>query len=142
MNDEFTHFTVEDGLQANEFNSHVALKAKDGRIIFGGVNGLTVVDPDVLAYKIQSPILQITAVKTDSLLNPYPYNEQGAMLMLKAGIHSFELELTAINFSNPPLCKIKYRLTGYDNDWRIIANPARVWYVKLPPGNYTLEAMA
>ncbi|MBL0132010.1 MAG: hypothetical protein IPP43_13670 [Chitinophagaceae bacterium] len=101
LNDEFTHFTVEDGLQANEFNSHVALKAKDGRIIFGGVNGLTVVDPDVLAYKIQSPILQITAVKTDSLLNPYPYNEQGAMLMLKAGIHSFELELTAMNFSNP-----------------------------------------
>ncbi|MBL0132009.1 MAG: hypothetical protein IPP43_13665 [Chitinophagaceae bacterium] len=40
------------------------------------------------------------------------------------------------------MCKIKYRLAGYDNDWRIIANPARVWYVKLPPGNYTLEAMA
>lgn len=142
LKNEFTNFTAEDGLQANEFNTHVALKAKDGRIIFGGVNGLTVVEPDAMRYKMRSTVLKITAVKTDSLLNPYPYNEQDAVLTLHAGINSFETELTAINFSNPGLCKIKYRLVGYDNDWHIITNPGRIWYVKLPLGKYTLEMTA
>ena len=141
VNNTFTNFSKEDGLQANEFNTHVAIRASDGRIIFGGVNGLTVVNPKVLGEKLPIPILHITALKTDSVLNPHLYNTEQAELVLEPGTSSFELELTGINFSNPALCKIKYRLNGIDQDWEMVGNPGNIRYTKLPAGTYTLEAM-
>lgn len=138
----FTNFTQGDGLQANEFNSHAVIKAKDGRIIFGGVNGLTVVNTRVLTSGSQIPVLQITALKTDSICNPYPYNAPGAQLKLQPGANYFELEWTAIQFTNPALCKIKYRLKGVDNTWQYAANPGTARYTRLPPGTYVLEAMS
>ncbi len=138
----FINFTQEDGLQANEFNAHAVLKAGDGRIIFGGVNGLSVVNPRILTAKMASPVLQITALKSDSICNPYTYNEAGAVFTLAAGTNSFEIELTAISFRNPALCRIKYRLRDHDNDWLSTSNPGTIHYSKLPPGRYILEAMA
>lgn len=138
----FTNFSIDDGLQANEFNTHVVLRASDGRIIFGGVNGLTVVNPDILLHKIPAPVLQITAVKSDTVYNPYPFNETGAIFNLYAGTGSFEMEMTAINFNAPALCKIRYRLLGYENEWQYMKNTGTFRYSKLPPGNYTLQAMA
>lgn len=141
INNTFTNFSKEDGLQANEFNTHVAIRASDGRIIFGGVNGLTVVNPNVLGEKLPFPMLQITALKTDTVLNPHIFNNDEAELILEPGTSSFELELTGINFSNPALCKIKYRLQGIDQDWEMVGNPGNIRYTKLPAGVYTLEAM-
>jgi len=138
----FINFTQEDGLQANEFNTHAVLKTRDGRIIFGGVNGLTVVNPRVLTAKLPPPVLQITALKSDSICNPFLYDQKGAVFMLNAGTNSFETEITAISFRNPALCKIKYRLKNYDNDWLITSNPGTVHYSRLPPGKYILEVMA
>lgn len=138
----FTNFTMEDGLQANEFNTHAVIKTTDGRIIFGGVNGLTVVNPGILTAKTQSPVLQITELKSDSTFNPYPYNEKDAAFIIHAGTNTIEVELTAINFSNPRLCKIKYRLLGFEDNWQFTTNPGRIRFTRLPPGRYILEAIS
>jgi signal transduction histidine kinase/ligand-binding sensor domain-containing protein len=138
----FTNFSIDDGLQANEFNTHVVLRAKDGRIIFGGVNGLTVVNPKILLYQLPAPVLQITAVKSDTIYNPYPFNEKGSIFNLYAGTSSFEMEMTAINFNTPAFCKIRYQLLGYEKEWQYMKNTGTFRYSKLPPGKYTLQAMA
>jgi signal transduction histidine kinase/streptogramin lyase len=138
---KFTNFTKEDGLQENEFNTHAVLKTKDGRIIFGGVNGLTVVNPEMVNQTPKNAILQLIKLKSDSILNPFIYTGEKKMI-IPAGSNSFQSEWIAINFSNPKKCIIKYRLLGFENDWQFASNPAIINYSRLTPGRYTLEVVA
>jgi ligand-binding sensor domain-containing protein len=43
---KFKNYTTEDGLQDDEFKSHSALKASNGRLYFGGINGFNVFSPN------------------------------------------------------------------------------------------------
>ena len=138
--DKVYNFTKDDGLQSNEFNTHTVLRAKDGRIIFGGVNGLTVINPDAIGYTPPIPILQMTALKTDSVLNPFAVH--GNKIVLAPGSNSFETEWTALNYSNPLIYKIRYRLSSIDKEWQGTGNPASIRYTGLTPGSYELEVMA
>lgn len=137
----FKNFTVEDGLQSNEFNTHTVVKANDGRIIFGGVNGLTTINAAMLEKKSPAPIIQITGIKADSAMNPFAFNDQDK-LVLSAGSSTIEFQLTVIDFINPSKCKIAYRLSGYINEWTEVANPAIARFIKLPAGHYILEYRA
>ena len=139
--DSFVHFYQSDGLQSSEFNTHAVVKTKDGRIIFAGVNGLTTVNPAMLKRKPIMPRLQITGIKTDSSINPFQFDESNP-LKLEAGSNAIEFELTAIDFISPSMCKIKYRLNGYDSNWVISPNLGIARFVKLPAGSYMFEAIA
>ncbi len=134
------NFTKDDGLQSNEFNAHTVLRAKDGRIIFGGVNGLSVINPDAIGYTPPVPILQMTALKADSVLNPFAL--PGNKIVLPPGTNSFETEWTALNYSNPFIHKIRYKLSSLDKNWQETGNPASIRYTGLVPGSYELEVMA
>lgn len=134
----FKHFTVEDGLQNNEFNTHTVVKAKDGRIIFGGVNGLTTIEPAMLSKKSISPIVQLTAIKADSNINPFSFDEK-KRLLLSAGSSAIEFDITAICYTNPGKCKIQYRLIGYDDKWMETTNPGIARFIYLPFGSYKFE---
>ncbi|MBS1941092.1 MAG: hypothetical protein JST38_09465, partial [Bacteroidetes bacterium] len=58
----FRTFTVNDGLQSNEFNRNAYAKGPDGTLFFGGVNGFNYFDPRKLtADSTAAPIL-ITAI--------------------------------------------------------------------------------
>lgn len=136
--ENFKHFTIEDGLQSNEFNTHTVVRTKDGRIIFGGVNGLTTIDPAILNKRSISPIVQLTGMKADSSMNPFSFDEKNK-LQLPAGSNAIEFEVTAIDFINPANCKVLYRLIGYDDKWRETTNPGIARFINLPFGSYTLE---
>ena len=44
--EKITLFDKNDGLQSNEFRYNAQLKLKDGRMLFGGIEGLTIFSPD------------------------------------------------------------------------------------------------
>jgi streptogramin lyase len=52
---QFTNFFTKDGLNIDEFNRKAFYKLTDGRMIFGGLNGYTVFDPDD-AFKRDKPV--------------------------------------------------------------------------------------
>ncbi|MES2774924.1 MAG: two-component regulator propeller domain-containing protein [Bacteroidota bacterium] len=137
----FKHFTVADGLQGNEFNTHAVVKADDGRVIFGGVNGLTTINEAMLQKQPTPPIVQIAAIKADSSINPFLFDEKYT-LRLPPGSNAVEFEILAIDYVNPAKCKLQYRLKGYDDEWRETANPGTARYIKLKHGNYVLEYRA
>ncbi len=137
----FENFTVADGLQSNEFNTHTVVKAADDRVVFGGVNGLTTVNPAMLQKKTLAPIVQLTAIRADSSINPYFYTENNT-LHLPAGSNAIDFEITAIDYVHLAKCKVQYRLLGYDNEWREANNPATARYIKLRHGKYVFEYRA
>ena len=53
-------------------------------------------------------------------------------------------EFTALSFQDPPSVLLRYRLHGYDKEWRELAAnaPRSVNYTNLPAGSYTFEIKA
>ena len=45
-NKTFKNYTTEDGLQSDEFKTHSALKTREGKLYFGGINGFNSFTPD------------------------------------------------------------------------------------------------
>ena len=52
-------------------------------------------------------------------------------------------EFTVLSFQDPNSVDLRYRLVGYDDDWRTLDDPSRrvVNYTNLPPGAYVFEAL-
>ena len=52
-------------------------------------------------------------------------------------------EFTVLSFQDPTSIELRYRLVGYDDDWRTLEDPSRrvVNYTNLPPGAYVFEAL-
>ena len=139
----FKNFHGISGMQGNEYNSHTVVTASDGRIIFGGVNGLTVIRPWEVKAESARPKIQITSIKADSTINPFQFEEgESDVLNLQPGSSTMEFNFVAIEYNNPEACLLKYRLGGYDDDWVISKNPGDARYVHVKPGNYTFEIMA
>lgn len=131
------------GTQGNEYNSHTVVTASDGRIIFGGVNGLTAIRPWEVDTDYPFPAVQITTIRGDSSYNPYTYkNGVSGPIAVVAGDNTLEFEFIGIDYNDPSACKLRYRLIGADETWVEINNPGKARYVRLAPGNYTFEVMA
>lgn len=62
-------------------------------------------------------------------------------LTLPADQRDLEFRFTALSFQDPRSVRMRYRLVGYDDDWRELTypDPRRAAWTNLPPGNYRLE---
>jgi diguanylate cyclase (GGDEF)-like protein len=65
-------------------------------------------------------------------------------LTLPENARDLAFEFTALSFQDPASVVLRYRLRGYDRDWRDlqVVSPRAVNYTNLPPGAYTFEVMA
>ena len=59
------YYYAEDGLQSNEFLFDAAIKGIDGKIYFGGSNGVSYVDPERIFKNPNPPMIDISAVYKD-----------------------------------------------------------------------------
>lgn len=62
---------------------------------------------------------------------------------LPLGLRDLSFEFTVLSFQDPKSVELRYRLVGYDPDWRTLEDPTRriVNYTNLPPGAYVFEVM-
>ena len=65
-------------------------------------------------------------------------------LKLAENARDLAFEFTALSFQDPLSVVLRYRLRGYDRDWRLlqVPTPRTVNYTNLPAGAYTFEVMA
>jgi diguanylate cyclase (GGDEF)-like protein len=63
---------------------------------------------------------------------------------LPAEARDLAFEFTALSFQDPGSVLLRYRLQGYDREWRElkVVSPRSVNYTNLPPGQYSFEVMA
>lgn len=128
-------FDKNDGLQGNSFKVGASCKGEDGKLYFGGINGLNYFIPD--SIKINS--IPAKAVLTDFVVNNNTLQFDQAHyrnLLTKSICYSDEVRLnymqnnflisfSGMHFANPLKCKYRYKLTGFDKDWKYTdgANP-------------------
>jgi ligand-binding sensor domain-containing protein len=143
-----------DGLQGNSFKVGASYQGTDGRLYFGGINGLNYFYPDqitanaIAAHPIITDILinnkKIAIGNPDSAGNTISQNiSYTKNLTLSYLQNNFVIFFSAMHFANPLKCKYRYKLRGFDKEWKYSdgKNPSAA-YSNLDYANYTFELQA
>ena len=145
----FRNYTRHDGLQSDEFNQGAYLLTRDGRMVFGGVNGLNIFDPlDIQDNPYQPPVVitqfslfyETVAVGQSSIL---PVSLQDIdTIRLDYRDDFFAFEFASLHYSAPDQILYAYMLEGFDEEWVQAGNRHYAGYTNVPPGDYTFKVRA
>ena len=140
---EVVTYSKSDGILNVEFNRKSSTQTEDGRIWFGGIEGLTVFDPSQIQSNTVVPPVHITSARiitADSVFTPDGLFEKE--LNLSWNQNTVEFQFTALNYTNPSQNKYRYKLDGYDPAWVDGGIDRTARYVQLPHGEYTFMVQA
>ncbi len=127
------NFTIVDGLQSNEFNGNAYYKTKAGDLVFGGVNGLNILNPkEVSLRKYTSNIVfekpEINGKKVNTIDKK----------VLKHNQNTIKIRYFLPKYSNSKNIEYYYKLEGLDIEWSKTKNNDIVFH-ELKPGEYTFR---
>ena len=142
----FFNYDISDGLQSNEFNTNAAYKNKDGQMIFGGIRGLNIFEPESIRQnKFQTRILltefEILNKKAD-IGDDMPLRKSIMMadtVFLDYEDNLFTFRYSAINFISAPKTEYQYQLEGFDKNWNHVGQRRYATYTNIPGGKYRFK---
>jgi diguanylate cyclase (GGDEF)-like protein len=114
-----------------------------GELLFGGLGGITAIDPDRQTDWTYDPPLVVTDARVGGVPVPASRFNDGAAtspLTVTPEANSLRVEFSALDYSAPERNLYAYRLQGFDKTW-IYTDPTNrvAAYTNLPPGDYSLE---
>jgi signal transduction histidine kinase/ligand-binding sensor domain-containing protein len=146
--EQFSNFTVADGVHGHMFGDGVYLKTSTGLLAFGG-EGVTLVDPDQFATNSTPPKVLITDFKIDNktiskIVVPTFTGSilETEKLVLNYNQNNISIDFVAIHFSKPSRNKYSYKLENFDTEWREVGNQRTAFYTNLSPGIYVFRVKA
>ena len=127
------------GMRSREVNGLInppAWKMSDGRIWFGSIRGIAIVNPADLDLDLAPPPVQIEGVvaqgRTYSSLPD----------RLPAGVRMLEIRFTGLSFVAPDQMRFRYKLEGFDDEWIDAGSRRSAFYTHLHPGKFTFRVQA
>jgi hypothetical protein len=141
------NYTTTDGIADNEFNRISQFKAQDGRIYFGGLNGVTSFHPvdfvsDTIVKTIPFRITDISVSgkekEVKQITNVRQVLKKG--LTLHPDIQFFSITFSLLDYEDRTY-SYAYKIEGIDKDW-MYSNENTLRYGNLPYGNYKLRIKA
>ena len=136
-----------DGVRFGDYWAHASALTPEGDVVFGGVGGLTVVHPQLIAERRFEPQLLISGIAVGGhALAAIPSGngaDAGSPLVVNPNANSFRVEFAASDYTAPQSLRYAYRLEGYDTDWTVVdATKREAAYTNLGPGDYLLRVRA
>lgn len=152
--EEFTIYDVNDGLQANQFYWGARAKSADGQLLFGGINGFNMFQPEDIISDRTIPSVVFTDLKI--LNQSVPVGKKvNKHVILKQGINKseriklthrdnvFSIEFAGLHFAYPKDNSYRYMLEGFDEGWVNVDSRKRfASYTNLNHGTYTFKVDA
>lgn len=147
-------YYVADGLQSNQFYWSAYYKNLNGKMYFGGMNGLNAFYPDSIIDDNNLPLPKITDFKiyNQSAEVGTEYNGRVALpysvtyvnkIKLSYKSNEFSFEFSALHYNLPEKNEYEYKLEGFDPDWIKVTSKRRYSsYTNLKGGNYTFWVRA
>ena len=159
------NFDVHDGLQSNEFNGGAFHKGKSGKLYFGGVYGLNVIDPnqefpEEAPYDVVLTMLEIhgqevcvspisskdgSKVLYSSENDSYSFSKSIAFteeIKLDYNHRFISLEFSSLSNFSPDKVNYAYRLKGLEDRWIYSGRRNYASYSNLSPGSYMFQVQA
>lgn len=137
-----------DGLSSSEFNYNAYSKLNSGELIFGGLDGVTLFNPDkILAQRYLPKIVFEELSIFDEVIKPgdkilESHINETETLKLKYSQNSIALKFVGILHGFSPKVKYSYILEGFDKDWSKPSGKNRVNYTNLSYGDYIFRVKA
>ena len=127
-------FTGKDGLGFDEFNTNAACKLSNGKMAFGGVNGLVLFHPDSINYTSKPFNIYLTHF----YVNNVPVKIDSTFI-LQYDQNYLSFQFAALTFFRNEDLNYAYKMVGLDDDWILSGNRRFTTYANLIPGNYTFQ---
>ena len=144
----FRLYDSSDGLIANDFSVRAAHKGSDGYLNFGSSRGFTRFHPKLIFENEIPPATILTDFRligrdTKSELPILSKKDINSLQELRLRYHqnNFELHFAAINYLNPVKNRYRFKLEGYETQWREAGHLAQATYTNIGPGSYTFIVM-
>lgn len=142
------HYSSKDRLQSNSFKIMSTAKLSSGEMVFGGVNGFNIFNPDSIIDNPVKPNVVLTGLNIFSeqvhigdTLNEKVVLEKNIFkterIELPHNSNSLTFEFAALHFIAPAYNQYRYKLVGFDDEWRFAKGSQNVGvYTNLRPGEY------
>lgn len=147
-------FYVYDGLQSDEFRRGAVFAAPDGKLYFGGINGINSFFPKDIDHSRPVPAVYITDFLVfNKSVNIGEPNHLGVKLAtaiafadkitLRHSDNVFSIQFDALEYTHPQSITYQYKMVGFDKDWKTTdAYNRTVTYTNLPAGKYIFKVKA
>ena len=139
-----------DGM-SNQFNQAAVLRTLDGEMMFGGINGLNIIRPEVIAPNNVKPTVVLTDFKVFDVSAASGILPNGRVIFqgdisqvhniqLSYLDNAFSIAFSALDFTESSRNQYAFKMEGFDKDWRYsTANQRLVTYTNLDAGTYTFH---
>lgn len=143
------NYTYRNGLQNNNFVRAAGLKASDGTLFFGGVEGFNYFTPANVKTNYNIPPVVFTELKVNN--RTIIVSEDSTCLKKQIAVaekidllykQNFSISYVALNFTTPHENKYAYKLEGYDKEWNYVGAVKSASYTNLSPGKYVFRVKA
>ena len=143
----FSIYTHNKGLVGNQFNYKSGIRASDGRLYFGSIQGFVGFDPQKTFSNRMAPPVVITrfdlfnqevlpSAKSSPLRCSVIYAPE---IELAHDQSSFSVEFAALSYDVSEMNRYAYRLEGLEEQWNYISENQRVNYSNVPYGRYVFR---
>ena len=132
------NFDQYDGLPNVEMEETAATCCSDGRLWVGSKQGILIFSPE----QLQTSKAHYRTFILEVIANNQPYIGPTALpyaheIVLDHDQNAFTIEFAALNYQNHGSVNYRYRLEGFDRDWRYSGQHRVGSYNEVPPGTYT-----
>ncbi len=139
-----TTYLKGDGLYQEEFNTTSHYRAKNGRLFFGHLNGVTTfnpsdfVRPDDTNVQLIVTGFQTQSKKTGLYINGMTGFLDSDQIVLQPSQVGFNINYSLLNYLDSESNRYSYKIEGIDQEWNFIDQPF-VRVNGLPYGKYNLQ---
>ena len=149
------NYSINDGLQSNEFNmGSILSKKEEDKVLFGGLYGINYVRDATKDDQESLPRVMLTQlfIGEEEILTGHAYDgsviltsalNESSKIELSNDQNTFTIKFAAGNYNKGERLQFMYQMEGRDNDWRNgDAMLHGVKFQNLSSGNYILHVKA
>jgi ligand-binding sensor domain-containing protein len=139
---QFRTLTPYDGAQEYEYNSFCNFTTPNGDMIYAGQNGVNYFNISDVVDNASAPPVIIQKITKKNTVIPIESDNYEETIVVDYDENVLSIDFVAFNYKNTLQNKYKYKMEGYDNDWRESGTRHFTTYTNLPPGEYTFKVIA
>ena len=128
-----------DGLKGNPDRGwqSPAVRAGEGKLWFRTSEGVAIIDPQDLTRNRVLPPIHIERLVADGAVA-----DTGQQARLRPLTRDVEIDYTALSLAEPRNVRFRYKLEGFDSEWRDAGTRRQAFYTNLRPRVYRFRVLA